>query len=407
MPLDPSTRPSTGVRVLVLGSTGSIGTQTLATIEHLNALHRRGEHPRSYEVVGLAAGANAPLLAEQAARFRVPTVALGMANGGVPGARVLTGPDAAERLVRETPCDLVVAAIVGSAGLEATLAAIELGRDVALANKETLVAAGALAVAACRASGSRLLPVDSEHSGVWQAIGTSACPPFDAPAGVRRLVLTASGGAFRTSPLGSLHDAPVGEALKHPVWSMGPKVTIDSASLMNKALEIIEAHWLFGLPAERLDALVHPQSIVHALVEMVDGSVVAQLGTPDMRGPIQLALGWPHRGEGCTRRLDLAALGSLTFEAVDPARYPAFGLAGEALRRGGTAGAVLNAANEAAVAAYLERRCAFGEIPTLVARAMGEVGAGPLRTLADVRAADAQARRSVELALGGAVAGRP
>ena len=404
MPSDPSSRQSPGVRVIVLGSTGSIGTQTLATLEHLNALHQRGEHPRRYEVVGLAAGSNAPRLASQAERFRVGHLALASPTPGpMPGAKVLVGPSSAEQLVREVPCDLVVAAIVGTAGLDATMAALELGRDVALANKETLVAAGSLAVPLCRRSGSRLLPIDSEHSGVWQAMGTGTPPPFDAPAGVRRVVLTASGGAFRTRDLGELHSAPVEDALKHPTWSMGPKVTIDSASLMNKALEILEAHWLFGLPPDALGAVVHPQSIVHALLELADGSVIAQLGAPDMRGPIQVALGWPHRAEACVRRLDLASLGSLTFEPVDPARYPAFGLADQALRAGGTAGAVLNAANEVAVEAYLARRCAFGEIPGLVAGALRSVGCSPVRSLADVREADAQARRAVLLGL--AVAG--
>jgi 1-deoxy-D-xylulose-5-phosphate reductoisomerase len=316
-----------------------------------------------------------------------------------------TGEAAAERLIREVPCDLVVAAIVGSAGLGATLAALELGRDVALANKETLVAAGGLATAACRASGSRIMPVDSEHSGVWQALGMGVPAPMAAPAGVRRVVLTASGGAFRTRRLEDLHGAPVAEALRHPVWSMGPKVTIDSASLMNKALEIIEAHWLFGLPPEKLGAVVHPQSVVHAMVEYDDGSLVAQMGSPDMRGPIQAALSWPHRSQGCTPKVDLARLGSLSFEAVDPARYPAFGLAFEALRMGGTAGAVLNAANEAAVSAYIEERCAFGEIPRLVAGAMREVGSSPVRTLADVWEADREGRKSVSAALG-AAAGR-
>lgn len=385
------------IRVIVLGSTGSIGTQTLDAIAHLNRLHAAGLHPRPYRVVGLAAGNNADLLVQQARSWGGPRMAV--AALGV-GAGMLEGPDAAEALVRETPCDLVVAAIVGSAGIAPTLAAIELGRHVALANKETLVAAGELAVAAARRTGSRLIPVDSEHSGAWQAIGLSTCPPFDAPAHVRKLVLTASGGPFRDVPLGALRTMPVAEALRHPTWTMGPKVTIDSASLMNKALEIIEARWLFGLPADRLGAVVHPQSVVHALVEHVDGSVVAQMGAPDMRVPIQVALSWPHRSQGVGRRLDLMSMGPLTFEPVDPRRYPAFALAEEALRLGGTAGAVLNAANEDAVAAYLDGRCCFGDIPIVVGRAMGEVGVSAMRSLADVREAEREARRSVRYSLG-------
>jgi 1-deoxy-D-xylulose-5-phosphate reductoisomerase len=389
-PSKPHARASV-VRVIVLGSTGSIGTQTLDTIEHLNTLHARGVFPRRYEVIGLAAGANQELLARQRSAYPGARWALASAD-----------PDAAERLVRETACDVVVAAIVGSAGIAPTLAALELGRDVALANKETLVAAGSLAVAAARRTGARLLPVDSEHSGAWQAIGLGMCPPFASPPAIRRLTLTASGGAFRTTPLQALRMMPVAEALKHPTWRMGPKVTIDSASLMNKALEIIEAHWLFGLPSERLGAVVHPQSVVHALIEHEDGSVVAQMGAPDMRTPIQVALAWPERGEGLAKRLDLLACGPLTFEPVDPRRYPAFGLADEALRLGGTAGAVLNAANEEAVAAYLDGRCCFGDVPIFVGRAMAEVGVSALRSLADVREAEREARRSVAASIAGA-----
>lgn len=384
------------MRVIVLGSTGSIGTQTLETIAHLNRLHASGMHPRSYEVVGLAAGGNVDLLARQGELLGVRTLAIATPGGA---AGMFEGPDAAEILVRETPCDMVVAAIVGSAGLAPTLAAIEAGRDIALANKETLVAAGELAVSAARRSGSRLLPVDSEHSGAWQAIGLDRCPPFDTPECIRRLVLTASGGPFRDKPLESLRTMPVAEALRHPTWRMGPKVTIDSASLMNKALEIIEASWLFGLPAARLGAVVHPQSVVHAWVEHADGSVVAQMGAADMRVPIQVALSWPDRSPGIGRRLDLLSMGPLTFEPVDPRRYPAFALAEETLRLGGTAGAILNAANEEAVEAYLAGRCCFGDIPECVSRAMTEVGVSPLRSLKDVRDAESEARRSVRHSL--------
>lgn len=403
MPETPSHHDRAPIRVIVLGSTGSIGTQTLETIAHLNRLNAQGQHPRSYRVVGLAAGSNADLLVQQSRSLGGPRMAVAAVGAG---SGTLEGPDAAESLVRETPCDLVVAAIVGSAGIAPTLAAIEMGRHIALANKETLVAAGELAVAAARRTGSRLFPVDSEHSGAWQAIGLSTCPPFDAPAHVRRLVLTASGGPFKDTPLPLLRTMPVAEALRHPTWTMGPKVTIDSASLMNKALEIIEARWLFGLPVDRLGAVVHPQSVVHALVEHIDGSVIAQMGAPDMRVPIQVALSWPERSEGVGRRLDLMSMGPLTFEPVDPRRYPAFALAEEALQLGGTAGAVLNAANEEAVAAYLDGRCCFGDIPVFVGRAMGEVGVSAMRTLADVREAEGEARRSVWSSLGLAAAPR-
>jgi 1-deoxy-D-xylulose-5-phosphate reductoisomerase len=387
-------------RLIILGSTGSIGTQTLEVVEHLNALHDAGRSDVRYRVVGLAAGRNVPRLLEQAARFDVPRVAIadGDAVSGAPaGLRVDRGPDAAERLVRETECDVVLAAMVGAAGLPATLAAVEAGRDVALANKETLVAAGGLVVPGAKRTGAHLLPVDSEHGGVWQCLcGHSGpvCPPMVAD--VKRLVLTASGGPFREWTRERIEAATPEEALRHPTWSMGPKVTIDSASLMNKALEIIEAHWLFGVPVDRIEALIHPQSIVHAFVEFVDGTLLAQLAAPDMRAPIQHALTWPGRAPGLANPLDVLTLRDLRFEAPDLSRFPALAFAGEAIRRGGTAGAVLNAANEAAVQAFLAGRLPFGGISRLVAHAMEKVPVRPLTSLADCLDADAEARRRVE-----------
>ncbi|MBM4108281.1 MAG: 1-deoxy-D-xylulose-5-phosphate reductoisomerase [Phycisphaerae bacterium] len=396
-------------RVIILGSTGSIGTQALGVIAHLNALADAGSSPLRFRVVGLAAGRNADLLAAQARRFAVADLALASSGAAPPDARTFRGPNAAEELVRAVECDLVLAAIVGIAGLPATLAAVELGRDVALANKETLVAAGALVIPAARRSGARLLPVDSEHSAIGQCLapciqGTpdgkrscSAAPPLALDGSVHRLILTASGGALRSLPTDRLRAATPEQALKHPTWTMGPKVTIDSASLMNKALELIEAHWLFGAPADRLAAVLHPESVVHALVELVDGSVLAHLAAPDMKVPIQHALTWPHRLPGGGRRLNPLGLGALRFEPVDPDRYPALALAHRAIESGGTAGAILNAANEAAVDAFLrqERPIPFGWIADVAADAMRSIPVKPAASLGAIMEADALARRFV------------
>ncbi len=414
-------RSSTERRVILLGSTGSVGTQTLDVISHLNALHDRGEWTTRYRVVGLATGRKAPELREQAAKFGVEHVAIADGANGETfgGRRRFTGPDAAVELVREVECDIVLGAMVGSAGLPATLAAIELGRDIALANKETLVAAGELVTPAARRSGSRLLPVDSEHCGVWECLGgmkgqrgdlaggqgddEGICPPCDVSAAVSRVVLTASGGAFRNKTRAEVYHATVAEALKHPTWSMGPKVTIDSASLTNKALELIEAHWLFGLPAEKLEAVIHPESVVHAMVEFADGSVMAQLAMPDMRLPIQAALTFPAKppAPGLTRRIDFAKMCRLEFAPVDLERFPAVALGYDVMRLGGTSGAVFNAANEAAVEAFLAGKIPFGRIPEVTAEAMREVGVSPVRSLADVLEADAEARGLVTKMVGG------
>lgn len=404
-------------RVIILGSTGSIGTQTLEVVSHLNALHERGVHAHRYEVVGLAAGRDAAKLNEQARAFDVRELALAtnrdgtdvLTTGADPAAKARRGPDAAERLVREVECDIVVASIVGGAGLASTLAAVQLGRTVALANKEALVAAGSLVVPAAQDCGAALLPVDSEHAAVWQCLqagpegarGRVVPALLHRPAGVRRVILTASGGPFRTWTREQIENAPLEAALRHPTWTMGAKVTIDSASLMNKALEIIEAHWLFALPAEMLGAVVHAQSVAHALVEFDDMSVIAQLAHPDMRGPIQNALTFPKREASLVRPVSILgeAATALAFEPVDHDRFPLFSLGAGAIRDGlatTTAGAILNAANEEAVHAFVRGRVKrFGRVGELVRSVVEGMVPAPVRELGDVVEAERQAREGV------------
>jgi 1-deoxy-D-xylulose-5-phosphate reductoisomerase len=376
-------------RLILLGSTGSIGVSTVEVLQHLRAT---GE--ASFAVVGLSAGSNASLLAEQARALGVRELALADASAAASLAslgNVRSGPDAALRLVEDLarPGDVLVAAMVGFAGLASALRAIELGCHVALANKETLVAAGEIVTEAARRKGVQLFPIDSEHSALAQCIRSGRIDELD------RVVITASGGPFRTWSAERTRNATVQEALRHPTWQMGRKITIDSATLMNKALEIIEAHWLFGLPAERIDAIAHPQSIVHGFAEFRDGSVIAQLSPPDMKLPIQMALTWPARHTGVAKRLDWTNLKSLEFEPIDHARFPAVRLAHEVIRRGGSAGATLNAANEVAVQAFLEGHIAFGQISDLVEQAMRELPDRALRTLHDAQAADAAAREFI------------
>lgn len=400
---------TTTKRLLLLGSTGSIGVQTLEVVRHLDALAREGRSPVRYEVVGLSAGRNAELLFEQARAMGVRELALATpSDRATPdGAALRSGPDAAERLVREVEADVVLGAMVGYAGLPATMAAVELGRDVALANKETLVAAGDLVIAASQRTGARLLPVDSEHSGVWQALlarrmGAPCEPPVCAGDDVHRIILTASGGALRTRTKDETYHATVEDALAHPNWDMGAKVTIDSASLTNKALELVEAAWLFGVGADRLDVLVDPASVVHAIVEFSDGSSIAQMGAPDMRTPIQYALTHPARVDRCADTLDWSKLGALELSPPDTDRFPALRLGYEVIERGGTSGAVFNGANERAVEAFLDRAIPFGRIAELVEGAMRDVGVSPLRTLDDAEDADRAARDAVESQLAGA-----
>lgn len=383
-------------RVIILGSTGSIGTQTIQTIEHLNRLHEDGHCPERFEIVGLAAGSASAALIEQATRAGVRHVAVCHDAPDIDGATVLHGDDAAERLVDSVDCDLVVSAIVGAAGLPATFRAVSKGINVALANKETLVAAGDLVIAEARRTGAHLLPVDSEHAGAWLCLGLT--PPLSETPPIRKLTLTASGGPFRTKTLAEIHDAPPDAALRHPTWAMGPKNTLDSASLMNKALELIEAHHLFNLPASKLEAVIHPQSVVHAMVEHDDGSIAAQLSVPDMRLPIQQALTHPHRVDAIAPSTDLTQLADLSFERVDVDRWPAVALAWRAIDAGGTAGAIFNAANEAAVEAYLDPagpRIAFGDIPVVVGEAMEAVGARALTSLDDAFKAEHAAKAFV------------
>jgi 1-deoxy-D-xylulose-5-phosphate reductoisomerase len=347
------TRNST--HVTVLGSTGSIGRSTLEVIAASGGMLR---------ALALAAHTNTELLKRQAEAMRPRWVVVTDPEAAeredwstMPsGVELLVGREQVCRVVSHPDVDIVVSAVVGSAGLEGTWAALEAGKTVALANKESLVVGGPLVTQLAKRSGARILPVDSEHSAVFQALQAGRREE------VRRIILTASGGPFRQYTERQLAKVTVAEALAHPTWDMGPKVTIDSATLMNKALEIIEARWLFDLRPEQIDVLIHPQSIVHSLVEYVDGSVIAQLSPPDMRLPIQYALTWPHRQAGVARRVDWSRAMHLDFEPPDFERFGALRLGLEVARAGGTAGAVLNAANEAAVAAFLAGELDFAEI---------------------------------------------
>ena len=377
--------------LVVLGSTGSIGAATLEVAEHLT---RTGAAP--IDVVGLAAGKNVQPLIEQARRFNVKHVAIAepiyqrQLQQALPDATVYAGPDAALRLVEAVECTDVAAAMVGAAGLPATIAAIKRGCTISLANKETLVAAGELIQPLLAKHGARLVPVDSEHSAIFQCLGEhEGCE-------VRRIVLTASGGPFRTTDRAAMESATVEQALNHPTWNMGPKITIDSASMMNKALEVIEAHWLFNLPAEKITVIIHPQSVVHSFVEFADGSVLAQLGPPDMKTPIQYALTCPRRWSGCNKVMEWSQLRRLDFEPPDTDKFRSIRLAYDVVQRGGTAGAILNGANEAAVAAFLARRVRFGQITRLAEAALQSIDVTPADSLEVVLDADRRARAFVE-----------
>ncbi|HUU84956.1 MAG TPA: 1-deoxy-D-xylulose-5-phosphate reductoisomerase [Phycisphaerae bacterium] len=374
-------------RVIILGSTGSIGQAGLEVLGGLSS---------SCRVVGLAAQSRWEALAEQARYCRAGAVAI--ADAGCaddlqaatgPEVRVLSGPDALLELVDSVECDCVLAAVVGAAGLPAVLRAVELGRRVAVANKEVLVVAGSLIMPLARRSGAEILPVDSEHSAVFQALHAGDRGE------VKRVCLTASGGPFRRWSAERIAEATLEEALSHPTWEMGPKITIDSATMMNKALEVIEARWLFGLEPDQIDVVVHPESIVHAWVEFADGSVVAQMGMPDMRTPIQYALTYPKRLPCPSKRLDLTALGRLHFERPDPDRFPALELGYEAARAGGVAGAVLNAANESAVELFRAGEIRFPEIVELSGQALAAHRPMADPGLNDLLAADRWARDEV------------
>ena len=350
-------------RVAILGSTGSIGTSALDVMRRLGP---------DFELVSLSANTRYELLAEQIEQFRPRRAVLASeahlpllaARLGSSSTDLAAGADAVAALAADDEVDIVVNAIVGASGLAPASAALNTGKTLALANKECMVMAGPLLTQAAEATGAQVIPVDSEHSAIFQALRSGGVTE------VRTVCITASGGPFRTLPAEALADVTPEQALRHPNWDMGPKVTIDSATMMNKALEVIEAKWLFHLDTSQIRVLVHPQSIVHSMVEFVDGSTIAQLGLPDMRVPIQYALTYPERRPGPVRCADLAEVGRLDFEEPDLERFPALALGFRAAEAGGTMGAVLNAANETAVAAFLERRIRFTDIPRVVADVM-------------------------------------
>ena len=352
------------MKITVLGATGSIGTSTLDVI---------GRHPDRFQVFALSAARQVEALAALCRRFRpvfavMPDVSaardLSVRIADLP-TRVLSGVDSLCEVAAHPEVDAVMAAIVGAAGLQSTLAAVRAGKRVLLANKEALVMSGSLFMSAVAASGAHLLPIDSEHNAIFQCLPSGRTRDL-AGAGVRRILLTASGGPFREFPAEALHDVTPEQACAHPNWSMGRKISVDSATLMNKGLELIEACWLFNTDPSRIEVHVHPESIVHSLVEYLDGSVLAQLGSPDMRTPIAYGLSWPERIEAGVESLDLFALQRFHFERPDPDRFPCLRLAAEAFRAGGTAPAVLNAANEIAVEAFLQGRLRFTAIPGVI-----------------------------------------
>jgi len=372
-------------RITILGSTGSIGTNTIDLIER---------DPASYRVEALTAYRSVELLTEQARKFDARFVAIAdpdkyadlkSAMSGT-DAEIAAGPDAiVEAAARDA--DWVMAGIVGAAGLEPTLEAARQGAVVAFANKECLVCAGDLMLEEIAQSGATLLPVDSEHNAIFQVF------EFDRRATVEKIILTASGGPFRDRTRDEMKNVTPAEAVAHPNWDMGAKISVDSATMMNKGLELIEAYYLFGLPEDRIDILVHPQSIIHSMVAYVDGSVLAQLGTPDMRTPISYTLAWPQRMEAPSARLDLGDIATLTFEAPDSERFPALRLARAALKTGGSAPTILNASNEEAVAGFLAEKVGFLDIPRIVEETLEKMPGSDIRSVEDVLAVDAEARR--------------
>ena len=370
-------------RLAILGSTGSIGVQALDVVARSG-----GE----LSVVALSAASAWEELLAQAGAHGVRRVGLSDPDAAARAAEawtdgeVLSGPDGLVELITECECDLVLNAIVGSAGLVPTVAALGEGIDLALANKESLVVGGELVTALAEATGAAILPVDSEHSALHQLLAA------EAPGSVDRLILTASGGPFRGKRRNQLEDVTVEQALAHPTWAMGGKITIDSATLMNKGLELIEAHHLFGTPYERIDVVVHPQSIVHSLIQLCDGATLAHLGFPDMRVPISYALHYPERVDVPVQRLDLAALGRLTFEPVDEQTFSCLGLARRAARAGGTAPCTLNAANEVAVHAFLRGALRFLEIPAVIEETLARLPAAQVHSFDSLARADAKAR---------------
>lgn len=378
--------------IVILGATGSIGRQTLDVIESL---------PGELRVHGVSAHGRWRDLREIAQRHHPKWVTITdsslrgqLGEDGSTGfgrdAPILFGSEGVEEMVRDVDTDVVVTAMVGAAGLNGTLAALDAGKSIALANKETLVVGGSLVMRKARENDQPIIPVDSEHSAIFQ------CLQGHRRDEVARLILTASGGPFREWPFERFQDITAEQALRHPTWQMGPKITIDSATMMNKALEIIEAHYLFGLDAEQIAVVIHPQSMVHSLVEYVDGSVLAQISPPDMRLPIQYALTYPRRRAGGARRLELERMGTWEFGIPDPRRYPALSLGYEVVRRGGTAGAALNAANEVAVARFLKGRLPFLQIVPLAKHVLDHHFFEADPSLDDLRRVDAWARQEAE-----------
>lgn len=389
-------------RVTILGATGSIGRNTLDVIaQHPDrfSVHALTAY-RDWEGLAVLCAAHRPAVAVLADPTEAARLSTRLAYDA-PGTEVLAGPEALAAVAEAAETDTVMAAIVGAAGLLPTLAAARAGKRVLLANKEALVMSGALFMDAVRENGATLVPIDSEHNAVFQCLPQPRPNGLDG-AGVRRILLTASGGPFRTLPLDQLDAVTPRQAIAHPNWVMGPKISVDSATMMNKGLEVIEACWLFDASPEQVEVLIHPQSVVHSLVEYADGSVLAQLGQPDMRTPIAHALGWPDRITTGVATLDLVTAGPLEFQAPDHARFPCLGLAFKALAAGGAMPAVLNAANEVAVAAFLDERLRYTAIATVIERVMEALSGSVADDLESVLAVDAQARMAAEAAVSAA-----
>ncbi|MDO9450649.1 MAG: 1-deoxy-D-xylulose-5-phosphate reductoisomerase [Rugosibacter sp.] len=387
------------MNLTILGATGSIGVSTLDVV---------ARHPDRYKVVALSGHTRVELLAEQCHAFNPAYAVVGSATDAQRlthllsarrvNTQVLYGTEALVHIASLSEVGAVMAAIVGAAGLMPTLAAVSAGKRVLLANKEALVMAGDIFMAAVRRSGACLLPIDSEHNAIFQSMPAGYAGDFS-PAGISRILLTASGGPFRDTALEALSSVTPEQAVAHPKWVMGRKISVDSATMMNKGLEVIEAHWLFNAPADRIEVVIHPQSVIHSLVEYADGSVLAQLGNPDMRTPIAHALAWPQRMDSGVQKLDLFAIGQLTFERPDLARFPCLDLAYQALRAGGNAPAVLNAANEVAVSAFLAGRLPFLKISAVIAETLEAVPLNAVSSIDAVMTADQEGRLAATRAL--------
>ncbi len=386
-------------KITILGSTGTIGLQTLDVI---------ARHANAYEVYALAANSNVEVMLKQCLQFK-PQVAVLLNEQSALDLRiklkaaasqtiVVSGMAGLEQVSSEPCVDIVMAAIVGAAGLKPAMAAAQAGKKILLANKETLVMAGNLFMQAVKTGGATLLPIDSEHNAIFQVMPPQQLSHLS-DSGIRKILLTASGGPFRRYSQTQLEAVTPALALKHPNWVMGAKITIDSATLMNKGLEVIEAHWLFNAKPEQIEVVVHPQSVIHSMVEYIDGSVLAQLGNPDMRTPIAYALAYPNRIESGVASLNLLEIGKLEFEAPDTKRFPCLQLAYDALALGGTAPAILNAVNEVAVAAFLNNQIHFLSIPILIEEALNSIQSEPVASLAQLQAIDAQARRFAQNSL--------